>query len=131
MRMPASPMASDIFQQNIEVERRAVPEVVLMAIEEGLRRQPEWPTLPFAIKKDLYAGQENEWLLQRQWLDDARAKNPKDYSIAFVLAYQMWFDGDRKEAAKLFRQARLLAPDTTFIDLFLKAAPGAVVAAAE
>lgn len=101
------------------------------AIEDGLRLQPDWPKLPFAIKKDLYAGQEDEWLLQRKWLTDAQAKNPREPAFAFVRAYQMWFDGDRDEAAKLFRQARLIAPDPTFIDLFLKAAPGAVVAAAD
>jgi hypothetical protein len=63
--------------------------------------------------------------VQRKWLQEAYAKQPNEPAFAFVLAYQLWFDGEREEAVKLFRQARLTASDPTFIDLFLKALPQA------
>ena len=98
------------------------------AIEGGLRLQPEWPTLPFAIKKEMYVGQDEEWVQQRRWLEETRAQNPREPAFTFLLAYQLWYDGDRQEAAKLLRQARMLSPDPTYIDLFLKALPPPVVA---
>lgn len=36
--MPSSPMPSDLFQQDVEIEGRAAPEILGMALEEGLRR---------------------------------------------------------------------------------------------
>jgi hypothetical protein len=48
--------------------------------------------------------------------------------LLFLYAYELWFDGRRIEAIPLFRQARLMTADTTFIDRFLAAAaPGPVV----
>src|SRR5215471_16537330 len=38
MRMPARPIRSNPFQQNVKIDGRAVPEIVPSAVEESLRR---------------------------------------------------------------------------------------------
>lgn len=98
-------------------------QAAVEAIENGLKRQMDWPASPFQLKKELYQGQEDEWILQRKWLEEARSRRPNDPSLMFLQAYQLWFDGQRPEAAKLFREARNLAADPFFIDQFLRALP--------
>jgi hypothetical protein len=40
--------------------------------------------------------------------------------LLFLLAYQLWFDGQQAEARKLFVRAAAVTPDKTFIDRFLQ-----------
>jgi hypothetical protein len=98
------------------------------AIEEGMRRQPNWPRVEdFHPRKDLYKGNDELFDAHLKRLQDVRAKQPDEPTFLFLHAYQLWFDDNRVKALPLFRRARALAPNPVFIDAFLRAA-GAMVA---
>jgi hypothetical protein len=92
------------------------------AIEEGMRRQGDWPTSAFEPRTDLYMGIEDDWLLHKKHLADAQALHPQEPAYLFLQAYEWWFDGQRDQAILLFERARALAPNNEFIKMFLKAA---------
>jgi tetratricopeptide (TPR) repeat protein len=99
------------------------------AIHAGMRLHKNWPRAPFQPRVDLYGGIEPTFAEHLKRLDEAVKAAPKRPALKFLLAYELWFDGRRDEAVPLFRQARALAPDPTFIDQFLAAAaPGPVAA---
>jgi Flp pilus assembly protein TadD len=102
-----------------------------VAIQEGLDLDEAWPKKPFQPRRELHKGNEAEFTQQLKDLEGALAKNPENRFFLFLLGYQYWFDGRQKEAAPLFRRARDLAVDPTYIDRFLKALPPAEVAAAQ
>jgi hypothetical protein len=97
------------------------PEAVA-AIRDGMRRQPNWPESSFHPRKDLYAGNELDFLAYLKRLRKVREENPDNPTFLFLLAYQLWFDHQEIEARPIFVQARPLTPeaDRTFIDQFLK-----------
>lgn len=97
------------------------------AIEAGMRLQPNWPSAEFHPRIELYKGHENSWELHLQRLAQAAKATPESPRL-FLHAHQLWFDGQRAEAAVVFQKARQMAVDPTFIDAFLKAAGGAVAA---
>jgi cytochrome c-type biogenesis protein CcmH/NrfG len=98
------------------------------AIEQGMRRRPDWPKADFNPRKELYKGNEPDFVEHLERLQEAQMKSPDNPTYLFLYAYALWFDGRQAEAVPLFRRARAKTADTTYIDAFLKAAPGGVLA---
>ena len=69
---------------------------------------------------ELYGANVADYAEHLDQLRDALRRHPKDPVLLFLLAYQLWFDGQKDEARLLFRQAAARAVDPTFIDLFLR-----------
>lgn len=80
-------------------------------VRDGLARDPKWPAAAFD-PADLYDGRADLYALHLNALKKAVADNPGQPVLEFLLGYQLWFGGDKAEAAKLFRAAekRLAAP---------------------
>ena len=80
-------------------------------IREGLTRDPKWPAAAFD-PAELYDGRAALYATHLDALKKAVADNPGQPALEFLLGYQLWFGGDKAEAAKLFRAAekRLAAP---------------------
>jgi len=91
-------------------------------IERGLKRHPEWPNGLYRPKADLYDNDEAVWTAHRKQLEDAHRLQPKNADFRFLLGYWAWFDGQRDAAVEHFLEARALAPDAQWSDLFLKVA---------
>jgi tetratricopeptide (TPR) repeat protein len=87
------------------------------SIQAGLRRQPNWPRTPFR-PRDLYGAEAPDFPEHLRRLTDALPRHPQDPVLLFLLAYQLWFDGQQAEARKLFERAAAVTPDKTFIDRF-------------
>jgi hypothetical protein len=92
------------------------------AIRAGLDLKRDWPRERFP-PRDLYKGNDVEFLGHLKRLEDLVEKHPNDPVLLFVLAYELWFDGRRDKARALFRKVRKLLPDPAYADRFLKA-PG-------
>ncbi len=93
------------------------------AIENGMRRQPNWPLSGFQPRVDLYKGIEDDWFAHQKQLAEVVVLHPDRAVYLFLEAYQSWFDGQRDRAAGLFDHAKILGPDNVFIDEFLKVMP--------
>jgi hypothetical protein len=91
-------------------------------IQQGLKRMPDWPTSGFRPRADLYAGADDVWIAHRKQLKAAHLARPKDADFLFLLGYLAWFDGQRDTAIDYFDDARAVADDPRYSDLFLKAA---------
>ena len=80
-------------------------------VRDGLARDPKWPASGFD-PADLYAGRADRYATHLAALKKAVADNPGQPALEFLLGYQLWFGGEKAEAAKLFRAAetRLAAP---------------------
>jgi hypothetical protein len=98
------------------------------AIEEGMRRRPDWPKADFNPRKELYKGAEPDFVEHLERLHETHKKSPDNPTYLFLYAYALWFDGRQADAVPLFQRARDRAADKTYIDAFLKAAPGGVLA---
>jgi tetratricopeptide (TPR) repeat protein len=94
----------------------------VFAIEQGLKRHPEWPSSAFRPKTDLYDNDEAIWAAHRKQLEAAHRLNPISADSRFLLGYLAWFEGQREVAVEHFQEARALAPDARWSDLFLKVA---------
>jgi tetratricopeptide (TPR) repeat protein len=94
------------------------------AIQQGLKLQPNWPTSGFDPKTELYGKQNQDWKEHRRQLERTQAKNPNNADYFFLLGYLAWFDGERDTAVDYFQQARALATEPRWVDMFLKAAKG-------
>jgi hypothetical protein len=99
----------------------------LEAIENGLRLQPDWPAQNFRPRTELYRDNLEDWLAQRDQLDDAISRKPQDATLLFLRGYLAWFEGQRQQGINWFLRARPLTADPRWIDLFLKHAPPAIV----
>lgn len=89
----------------------------------GLGLDRDWPQRPFRPRFDLYADQPQDWQRHLQLLEGAQARQPNNAGYVFLLAHQRWFDDQRDEALRLFRQVQPLVGDPALVDLFLKAVP--------
>jgi hypothetical protein len=95
----------------------------VLAIEEGLLRQPNAPLLPMQPRIELYADRDAAWLDHRERLLAAHKRQPLNGDYLFLLGYQAWFNGQREQAADWFQQARPHVADPRWVDLFLKHLP--------
>jgi len=89
------------------------------SIQVGLRRHPDWPRTRFR-PRDLYGAEAADFPEQLRHLTDTLPRHPKDPVVLFLLAYQLWLDGQQVEARKLFERAAAVTPDRTLIDCFLQ-----------
>ena len=90
-------------------------------IQEGLAKNPQWPTSGFRPKAELYADQEPIWKAHRQQLEQVQLNDAANADYLFLLGYLAWFDGQRDIAVIYFQQSRAQAADPQWADLFLKA----------
>lgn len=89
------------------------------AIRAGLDLKRDWPANRFR-PRELYKGNEIEFLGHVKRLEDLLEKHPNDSVLLFVLAYELWFDGQRDKARALFKKVRAFLPDPRYVDRFLK-----------
>jgi hypothetical protein len=99
------------------------------AIQMAMKLQKNYPNVSFRPRLSLYKGIEPEFDDQLALLAEAVKDNPKSHQLLFLLAHQLWFDNQRDSAVEIFQRARLVAPDPTFIDIFLNAAKPKVIVA--
>ncbi len=93
----------------------------MRAIEDGLRRKPDWPTVTtFRPRQDLYQGIETDFDTHLKRLADALSDRPLDADLIVLYAYQLWFDGRQAEAVRYFERARAVAANPTLIDRFVQ-----------
>jgi hypothetical protein len=92
----------------------------LNAIHAGMDLKNNWPTEDFPPRA-LYKANAADFLEHLKRLEALVEKHPKDTVLLFVLAYELWFDGQRDKAAPLFRKAKQFAPNPDYCDRFLKA----------
>jgi Flp pilus assembly protein TadD len=80
-------------------------------IRTGLALDPRWPTTAFDPAA-LYGDRPERFVVHLLALRKAAADNPNQATLEFLLGYELWFSGEKVEAAKLFRAAekRLAAP---------------------
>ena len=129
-------LAAQRFNQAIEVDPKASRAHFLLGqanfalgkyrdavqmIGLGLGLDPLWPKNVFRPRFDLYADHRDDWQRHLALLEDAQTRQPNNAGYAFLLAHQRWFDDQRDDAIKLFRQVRPLVADPALVDLFLKA----------
>lgn len=134
--------AERLFRQASGLEPKDVQALFLLAqaqfalakyheavasIHAGMRLRLDWPSARFP-PRDLYGPNGADFDEQLKRLQEVVNQNPKDPVVLFLLAYQLWFDGDKAQARKLFERAAPAAADKTFINRFLQAiAAGPVV----
>jgi tetratricopeptide (TPR) repeat protein len=91
----------------------------IVGIEKGLKLAPDWPGSDFN-SKELYGRQPERFERQLADLRKALAAQPNEASLQFLLAYQLWFGGDRPEATNLFRLLADRLKDASAVELFLR-----------
>ncbi|HYV39588.1 MAG TPA: hypothetical protein VE988_28125 [Gemmataceae bacterium] len=98
-------------------------------IHAGMKIDKQWPRTPIQLRDDLYKGREADFSEHMKRLTESVAANPNHPTLLFLVAHQLWFDGQRKDALALFQRARPLAKDGMFVDAFLAAGgPGQLAA---
>ena len=95
----------------------------VQAIGLGLGLDPDWPKSDFHPRFHLYEQHPEDWQRHVELLEDAQARQPNNAGYLFLVAYLRWFDDQRGEAIRLFRQVRPLVADPALVDRFLKLAP--------
>lgn len=97
------------------------------SIHAGLRLDPTWPAGAFKAR-DLYGPNPDDFVEHMQLLEQALTRQPEDPALLFLYAYQLWFDGRRPQAVRMFQRVLPLVAEPHFIQLFLQAREGRVVA---
>ena len=87
-------------------------------IQAGIQATPNWAANGFQVK-GLYAKPE-QFEAQLADLRKATAANPTQPSLQFLLAYQLWFSGERPEATKLFQDLARRLKDPSAVEPFLR-----------
>jgi hypothetical protein len=123
-KCPEDPFASFLLAQ-AQLALGKYAEAVA-AIHAGMRLRPDWPSAAFRPRA-LYGTNPDDFSAHLQRLAEALANHPDDPFLAFLYAYQLWFDNRRDEARTLFQRAKALAPDPSFIERFLQAKAGSPV----
>jgi hypothetical protein len=90
------------------------------AIHAGMDLNKDWPGEEFPPRR-MYKGNEVDFLGHLKRLEELLEKHPNDSVLLFMLAYELWFDGQREKARPLFRKAKQFAPKPDYCDQFLKA----------
>jgi len=88
------------------------------AIADGMKRQPNWPASRFQ-PRDLYGNNIGLFDNHLQALRQALEAFPDDAGLLFLLGYELWFDGKKDEARRMFDKAARRATDPTLIEAFL------------
>ena len=93
------------------------------SIRDGLKLSANWPASGFK-PKDLYAGKTERFDAHLAALQKTLAANPNQPALQFLLAYQLWFAGERAEATRLFRNLATRVKDPAIVERFLKEMEG-------
>ena len=88
-------------------------------IQAGLKLAPNWPESDFK-PKHLYGRLPVQFDVHVAELRKAVAANPNEVPLQFLLAYQLWFGGDRAEAKQIFRALEARLKDISAVEPFLK-----------
>jgi hypothetical protein len=99
------------------------------AIHEGMDLDLNWPRKAFRPRLDLYKGNEADFTTHLKDLEAALGRSPDNRFFLFLEGYQLWLDGRQADAIPFFQRARAVTVDTTYIDRFLRLAPGGALAA--
>lgn len=121
---PKEPLPRFLLAQ-VRFARGEYAEAVA-AIRDGLALAPDWPASEFT-PKPLYAAVPVRFDEQLKELHKASADRPDDVTLQFLLAYQLWFNGDRGEATRMFRRLAPAVKERNLIETFLDVAVGRVV----
>jgi hypothetical protein len=113
--VPNAPLPYFLLAQ-VYVARGEYPEAVA-AIRAGMRKHPDWPTARFD-PTTMYSRPEF-FDPDLQKLKTAAEAKPDDPALLFLYGYQLFFLGDRKEAAKLFKKAAARTKENAIIERFL------------
>jgi hypothetical protein len=92
----------------------------VVAILEGLKRKPDWPSAPFDAR-ELYGPRAADHALDLELLRQALARIGDEPALAFLYGYELWFNGRRKEARPFLEKAAAGAADPAPIRRFLDA----------
>jgi hypothetical protein len=92
------------------------------AVLAGMALQPDWPAARFR-PRELYGPHVADYPRHLARLKQTLARHPDDPDLLFLSAYQLWFDGRKEEARRLFERALPRAADRGAIDRFLRALP--------
>jgi len=112
---PTVPLPYFLLAQ-VHVTLGQYPEAVA-AIRDGMAHAPDWPAAKFDPTQ-LYSRPEFfDPDLQR--LRKVHEAKPDDPALLFLYGYQLFFLGDRKEAAKLFKKAAARTKERAMIERFL------------
>ena len=87
-------------------------------LQAGIKRTPNWPANGFLAKEPFAKGELFEAQLVE--LRRAAAANPAQASLQFLLAYQLWFSGERDEATRLFQNLATRLKDVNAVMPFLR-----------
>jgi hypothetical protein len=91
------------------------------ALVEGLRRKPDWPVGKFR-PQELYGQNPEDYTELLLTLERVQSKLPNDPVLLLLRGYALWFDGQKDQAAALFRRA-LKGPDRAAVERFMAALP--------
>jgi len=97
------------------------------SIHAGLRLDPTWPIGGFKAR-ELYGPNGEAFIEHMQALEEALTRRPEDPVLLFLYAYQLWFDGKQPQAVRFFQRVLPLVAEPRFVQLFLQANAGRVVA---
>jgi len=134
--------AADRFRQALNVAPDHSPALFYLAqaqfglgkyreavatIHAGLRLNPIWPTSRFRVR-ELYGAAPEAFTEQLALLEETLTRHPNDPALLFLYAYQLWFSGRQDDARPYFQRALPLVAEPRFIQMFLQAHNGPVVA---
>lgn len=91
----------------------------LAALEEGLKKDPDFPLRAFNPRTELFKGIDEEYVRQRKMLNELIREHPKHATYLFLHAYLDWFEGSREEARRTFTRLRPMTTEPWFVDRFL------------
>jgi tetratricopeptide (TPR) repeat protein len=138
-------LAAQRFRQATQVEGRLVRAYFLLAqaefalgkyrdavatVHAGMKLgKLQWPLLIVQPRVDIYKDRAADFDAHLKRLDAAVTTQPNNATLLFLMAHQLWFDGQRKDALALFQRAKPLTKDSTYIDAFLLlGGPGQIAA---
>jgi tetratricopeptide (TPR) repeat protein len=138
-------LAAQRFRQATQVEPRLVRAYFLqaqaefalgkyrdavMSIHAGMKLgKLQWPLMIVQPRVDIYKDRAADFDVHLKRLDAAVTAQPNNSTLLFLMAHQLWFDGQRKDALALFQRAKPLTKDATYIDAFLLiGGPGQIAA---
>jgi tetratricopeptide (TPR) repeat protein len=88
------------------------------SIHNGLERAPNWPASGFN-PRDFYGPDADRFDAHLGDLRKAALGNPDEPALQFLLAYHLWFTGEREAALELLTKARKQVRDGHAIEAFL------------
>ena len=90
-------------------------------IRAGMKRSPDWPASGFKPRA-FYGDRPERFDAHLAELRKVAEANPGEPAVQFLLAYQLWFAGDRDEAAGLFRRLADRVTDAAEAERFVREA---------